>query len=593
MSIPDCEFITQESAPRLPIFTKLIAIPDCQDVAISITQADKKRFNKYNILPVSRFEKKKDRDGNYRQLEIIEENKSIYAMNVEFPGKYGEIIDTGHVRGQKVARVVLYPIQFNPVSKTLDVYTDFDVQLTFINPTSAVNKELGIFRNMMHHSALNYELTGIGASSGMNLSNQKKGLSKVNSGSVLRVSDPYSLIYPTAIPVDYLIITTPDLFNSNSLTTLANHRKDYNGYDVAIIKLDYHIYGNHPPSEYFKYLHGYITQLYNMGVANHTGDGHLGFILLVGDALRDDNSTQMLPAAYPTGYTDREQGGDYYYAAIHYACDPFQDIMYGRLPVGNETELNNNVNKILSYEYNSNGSWCTDYTLVAGSYDIWENSSDWGIRECTEVIPPTYTKSYGYRALNTAGLTQVIEANPKLELRYSKEQYNNPAYLCGADILDNWIYDDAVAGVNNRIHTFIYEGHGSYKWLGGEGSGRAMLSIQDPGDGRTVYNKLQNDLYSFMILCCCDAGKFDNTAGDCVAEVVVNLPNKGAIGALASTRQSGEMIFGLVDREILNAMHNSMSHIMGEAIMESKLNISIPQYRYQFNLYGDPAVKRK
>jgi len=53
------------------------------------------------------------------------------------------------------------------------------------------------------------------------------------------------------------------------------------------------------------------------------------------------------------------------------------------------------------------------------------------------------------------------------------------------------------------------------------------------------------------------------------------------------------MIFGLVDREILNAMHNSMSHIMGEAIMESKLNISIPQYRYQFNLYGDPAVKRK
>ena len=41
--------------------------------------------------------------------------------------------------------------------------------------------------------------------------------------------------------------------------------------------------------------------------------------------------------------------------------------MYGRLPVGNENELSNVVNKIISYEYNTNSCWRNNYTFVAGS----------------------------------------------------------------------------------------------------------------------------------------------------------------------------------------------------------------------------------
>jgi hypothetical protein len=274
LSIPDGELMMQEGSPQVPMITKLIAIPDCDNVSISVTYSNKLGFEKYNILPAPRFEKKKGQDGSDSQVEVFEENKSMYSSNAEFPGKYGEILETGYVRGQKVARVAIYPVQFNPISKTINAFTDFNINLTFVNPSSSVNKELGIFRNMMHHTALNYELSGISASTKIIGSASVKSLSKVAAGSVTRITNLNLLVGPSAMPVDYLIITHPNLFNSNSLTTLANHRKDYNGYDVAIIQVDSILF-NRYSGPHYQDIRDFVSDVYLTGRANHTGDGHL------------------------------------------------------------------------------------------------------------------------------------------------------------------------------------------------------------------------------------------------------------------------------------------------------------------------------
>lgn len=598
LSIPNGEVIVEEGSPQIPIVSKLIAIPDCDDISFSVIPSNPVEFNNYNILPVPKFEKKKWEDDIY--TEVFIENKNIYSNNNFFPGKNGEIIETGYVRDQKVARVVVYPVQFNPVSKTITVYSDFTVNLSFINPSSQINKELGIFRNMMHNAALNYELGGISASSKWeDVENiiQKNNLNKstpakITTGSVTRITNLSTLIGAGALPCDYLIITHSTLFNSSYLTTLANHRRDYNGYDVVIVRANDDIYNFRPRAEEYISIRDFITDVYNDGTANHTGDGHLGYILLVGDAFLDNNSTEMLPAQYT--YTGFAAAGDYYYACTGGDTDPYLDLMYGRLPVGNSTQLNNVVSKIISYEYNSNGSWCTDYTFVAGSYDLFPYA-DPDMEDLTEIVPPTYTKSYAYRALNTAGPSVVTEANPIFGQRFTQTEYQDPGNLCGSRLLNDWLYDDAIAGINNRIHTFIYEGHGSWRGLIGEGCGRQIFKVEDcisPHDN-TVDNRLNNDLYSFMIFNCCEAGYFDNgpsDPGDCVAEVVTTLENRGAIGILASTRPSYVSAFGVVDGRVLDAMYNSLSHVMGEAIMESKLNISTLLFRRQYNLYGDPAV---
>jgi len=609
LSIPDAELMTEEGLPQLPMIIKLIAIPDCDNVALSVTHSNKLEFENYNVIPAPGLEKKKSPYGTEVTVEVFKENKSLYSSNVDFPGKYAEIIETGYVRGQKVAYVAIYPVQFNPAGKKLKVFTDFDINLSFANSSSPVNKELGIFRNMMHHAALNYELTGLSASSKgedvfQNTTISKSSsISSVMSGSVTRVTNLNTLVGASAIPVDYLIITHSTLFNSSSLTTLANRRRDLNGYDVVICQVDASgsnndIYDFEDTPGHIKYpststtryvsIRNFIADVYINGRSNHTGDGHLGYILLVGDALRDDNSTEMLPAEhYYTGFAN---AGDYYYACTGGDADNNLDLMYGRLPVGNVTQLSNAVNKIISYESNSSGSWIDKTTFVAFSPDLWDDA-DPGIRTCTQFIPPAYQKSYAYRNYTTSGSTVVTEASPIFGQHFTSVQYSDPGCLCGADLLDNWVYDDPTAGINNRIHKFVYEGHGGPFGFGAEGCGRNIFGYEGHScSGSYFSNRLDNDLYSFMIFCACETGYFDHTDDDCISEALMNITNRGAIGILSSTRDSNTGANGIVDGYVLRAMYESLSHIMGEAVMESKLAFSNLLFRRQYNLYGDPAV---
>ncbi len=199
VSIPHAETMTKQSLPQVPMITKLIAIPDCDDVSISVVYSNMLEF-KYSVLPMPRIEKKKRQDGSDSYSEVFEEDKSVYSSNADFPGKYGEILDIGYVRGQKVARVAIYPVQFNPVSKIVHAYTDFNISVSFTNPSSSVNKELGIFRNMMNHAALNYNLSGLSASSKLNeiikygQLSKSSPISNITSGSVNRVTNLSTLV---------------------------------------------------------------------------------------------------------------------------------------------------------------------------------------------------------------------------------------------------------------------------------------------------------------------------------------------------------------------------------------------------------------
>lgn len=597
LSIPDCEVMTKEGLPQVPVITKLIAIPDCGEVSISVSPSNEFHFSNYNILPAPRYEKKKLPDGSENFVPVYEENKSIYTGNTEFPGKYGEITEIGYVRDQKVARVVIYPVQFNPAKKEIKTCTNFSISLSFASPTSAVNKELGIFRNMVHHAALNYELSGISASTKDVNKATGKNLAKVTSGSVTRVTDLSTLVGANAIPVDYLIVTHSSLFNSGYLTTLANWRRDLNGYDVVICFVDengtndiYHFedtpgHIKYPSTSTTRYvsIRDFIADVYNDGTANNTGDGHLGYICLVGDALQDDNSTEMLPAEYY--YPGYGAAGDYYYACTGGDSDDLQDVMYGRISVGNETELSAVVNKIISYETNSNGSWNEDHTFVSFSPDLWDYGTDYpAMTNMTSLVPSTCQKSYLYRAFDYSSASSVTSVNSIFARRFTYALYTDPTSLCYSQELNDSLYDHQLQGINNGIHTFIYEGHGGWNALGAnEGSGRYIFRASEIG------TRLSNDLYSFMIFNCCDAGHLDHNSGDCVAEVAANLANKGAIGVLASTRDSYTSAFGSVDKYVLEAQYNSLSHVMGEAIMESKLLLS-SIFRRQYNLYGDPAL---
>ncbi len=641
LSIPYCDRTEEEGLPEVPVITQLIAVPDCDDVMLSVMPSGELEFSGYHVCPAPRYERRESIGGSYIMEEVFEENVSAYNTNSFYPQISGEIIETGYVREQKVVRVALYPVQFNPIRKELKVFTDFHVSLTFVNPVSPVNKELGIFRNMMHHTALNYELSGISASTRGVVSihgNNVQKTSMVTSGSVNRVTNLDLLVDPNPMPVDYLIITHSDLFNSSYLTQLANHRKDYNGFDVVICYVDengandiYHFedppgtikYPSTPSTRYIS-IRDFIADVYDNGKADHTYDGKLGYIVLVGDAYKDDNSTEMVPANYY--YTGYATAGDYYYACTDGNTDKLMDLMYGRISVGNETELANVVNKTIAYEQSSSGAWRNNITFI--SLCPWFFSTcDTKYKEMANVIPQSYYINYVWRgfAADTAqaygrpnfthhtgdDASQVIVPDEVDTMQsyiftgwrwgYYPDyeyggQYDDPADYCGMDSLKDWFYDQKINTEGQLIVT--YQGHGGIFDWGDEGMGRNFGTAE-------IINRMSNsNKYPFIINCGCSTGKFDNKDEidryrggdytDCISEVIVNEANKGAIGCLSSTRDSNTGAFGYVDKKVLKAQFEDLSHIMGEAVMESKLKLSSSGsgwlFRRQYNLYGDPAV---
>jgi hypothetical protein len=399
LSIPGEELMMQIGAPQLPLVTRLIAVPDCEHISLSIVQSNEERFEGFSIPPTPAIRKVKSPMGDLTSLTVHEEDPVVYQSNNVFPGKQGEILEVGYVRSQKVVRVALYPVKFNPVKSTLYVSRTIEVTLTFTNPSSPINKELGSFGSILRNIVPNYHLEETGRS----ISDQPSlgpglTLGKLASGSVTRITNLNLLVGPSALPVDYLIVTHSNLYNSVHLTSLANHRRDRNGFDVVICQVDAPGSNNdiydfedtpghvkYPSTEATRYqsVRNFIADVYINGRADHIGDGHLGYCLLVGDALQDDNTTKMVPAAYPTRYDhDCEFAGDYYYACTGGDADDLMDVMYGRLPVGNEGELGALTNKIISFENNANGSWCSDNTFVAFSPDLYQYA-DPAIRQLT------------------------------------------------------------------------------------------------------------------------------------------------------------------------------------------------------------------
>jgi hypothetical protein len=214
----------------------------------------------------------------------------------------------GYFRAQRYAEIAFYPVRYNPVTQTLSVATAVEVTLTFINATTPVNVNLGIFNNVAAHTMVNY------ADRGMKASDNDRAFEKAGfkSGNVQwkRLTNPQSAHNITA---DYLIICA-DIFFSGSqphaeVIRLANHRAQYNGFDVMILNVEdimsdnvgFSYEGNpDDPTNWDKFkreqrIRTCIRTVYEEGTANHIGDGKLGYVLLVGKPKTITEEVQNLP----------------------------------------------------------------------------------------------------------------------------------------------------------------------------------------------------------------------------------------------------------------------------------------------------------
>lgn len=150
--------------PEMPIVSFLVAIPECDSVNLNLSLTDSISFSNYNIYPAPELVPDTIEEVGVALIEQFAYNRTAYETDAMFPGIFAETIDKGAVRAQHVIRVVLYPVQFNPVKDIIKAYSDFQITMTFSNPIGSINNDVGIFNEVVGNTLINYNSNGLNAS---------------------------------------------------------------------------------------------------------------------------------------------------------------------------------------------------------------------------------------------------------------------------------------------------------------------------------------------------------------------------------------------------------------------------------------------
>jgi tetratricopeptide (TPR) repeat protein len=549
--------------PELSVLSYKVAIPSCEDVVVAFQINSTQTMPSCWVYPMPEMVL----DGNGMLVEQFAFEPTAYAqLRTIEPAAI--ISSSGALREQRYVEVTFLPVEFCPVTRQLSVIDKIEVNLTFTNPQGELRQNTGIFNKVAASAFINYADDGKSA-----LTNdkafEKEGFTPGNV-QWITLTDTAQAV---TIPGDYLIITHSLFFNSQNsdIQRLAEHRAFYNGFDVSIVNVD-HIWALpfyyegtfEDPSdpEYIKEqkLRTFIRRVFEgQNASNPNGDGHLAYVLLVGDyengvgipgALDHDAWTSGL-----IGYGEKYPS-DYYYSCITKDAagqyDVFGDLYLGRFSVEDTVQLYNIVQKTLNHE--------TEY-----SPQFWRE---------------------------TAGFTNIITG-------YGYERYLD--FL--NDIMSNsgWNYSIVESYYDIKIPTITYLNAGvSFVQYKGVPNYTPPYSWDNDLNTYFFSSELNND-YKVPFISCVSSntGWFDDM--ECMAEFLTRYsPTKGAVGYIGPTReiflQISDTIL-LYQEAVLDFLYKEKISIVGELLLTTKnLDKSETPWDFPFerkhayNLFGDPSL---
>ncbi|MBN2680987.1 MAG: PKD domain-containing protein [Bacteroidales bacterium] len=307
--------------PELPVLRRLIEVPYNANAKVEIIEFQEQIINleDYGInarLYPSQPSLSKSQDPSEVEFQMNEETYTSTVFT-KYPTVNVEI--DGIMRGVRIGRLEIAPIQYNPGTNQLKVYTNIKVKVTFENAdiasTNAEKKRLySPFFQKNFNNFLNY-------------------------------SPAFTKDEITTYPIKYVIVSDP-MFETDLQPFIQWKRKK--GFTVVEAYTDNASVGSTTTS-----IKNYLQGLYNGGTAASPAPT---FVLFVGDV-----------AQIPTfdGTTDSHKTDLYY---CEYTSDFFPEIFYGRFSATNSSQLQAQVNKTLEYEQYQmpNPSYLGKALMVAG-----------------------------------------------------------------------------------------------------------------------------------------------------------------------------------------------------------------------------------
>jgi len=316
-------------SPGLPVKRELIELPMDATPMVNILDYNIKEFNLADIGITQQIiptQPPQPKDGSYVEFQYDAE---AYNQDKFYPEEIVTVDVLGMMRGLRIGRVNIAPVQYNPVTNTIRLIVDIDFEIVFENANIAKTKEFKKLNANIYFNAINNQLLNYKPLEGKEL--------------------------VTDAPVKYVIISDP-MFESALQPFI--EWKTKKGFVVIEAYTDDPNVGNTTTS-----IKNYLEDLYDAGTPE---DPPPAFTLIVGDV-------QQVPAFSGTtgGHvTDR----NYY----EYTGDWFPELYYGRFSAQNVADLQPQIDKTLEYEQYlmPDPSFLDEVVLVAGMDG--SHGYDWG-----------------------------------------------------------------------------------------------------------------------------------------------------------------------------------------------------------------------
>ena len=376
------------------------------------------------------------------------------------------------------------------------------------------------------------------------------------------------------------------------VSSLAQKRSDYNGFNVAIISVP-QIDSDPDTADTPEAIRDLIKGIYDAQTAMHMADSLLGYVLLLGDAFNPEREV-LIPGYYGFpfgGGQGSRKSSDAYYASMD--ADPlvdlFPDVLVGRLPVDSDSanwELTNAINTTLDFEPISVGASWTDKILMLSG-----GNAD----------------NFTFLSEGAQGFVNFFDSVHAYYIPSTKTVTKKHAVLAPSDFA---LSQDFVEEVRDDQGIVALFDHGNYFYLRGINPGGCTLPVH--------YDTLGADVSPLVYLGGSQLGHFDYTADkaadpgdpcctspgspcldapptpidscDVMAERLVVQPN-GAIGVIGYCRSQDAPDAQGDFANFFRALHEDNATTLGGVLLAIKLR-SIDDFETKWNLtlFGDPAV---
>ncbi len=315
--------------PLLPVRREMIEIPASANAEIkflSISFRDYKLDDHGFGHPLFPLQPEQIKSEDYHEFVIDE---AAYQQNKFNDEALVSVDELGYMRGTRIGRINIAPVQYNPVTNTIRVYDEirFSIHFTGADIPATIEQKQKYYSPFF--SSINRQLPNF----------QESG------------SRENFMRYP----VKYVIVSDP-MFE-NMLQPFVEW-KTKKGFTVIEAYTDDPEVGSTTTS-----IKAYLEDLYNSGT---TEDPAPSFVLFVGDI-------DQVPAFY--GNTGSHVTDLFY---CEYTGDYFPEVYYGRFSAEDSTDLQPQIDKTLQYEKYEmpDPSYLNEVVLVAGMDGSF--AQDWG-----------------------------------------------------------------------------------------------------------------------------------------------------------------------------------------------------------------------